>query len=185
MRFCFFRSRLFRSGKGGRRFCPRRKSLERKKQNRIRDSDPDLSQPAYAPPQVQAPQGASALLRNKSFRKNAPRLPPRSVQTMDDPQGALPGAGQPFPSRPKLRRATSCHPGGGSQRTSSMRGFTIFVHDVFLQFRTHLRGSSSDCSAAVIREGGTRKKPTPASLRRWVRNFFSLASCFSFRPKRS
>src|SRR5258708_31648612 len=66
-----------------------------------------------------------------------------------------------------------------------MRGFTMFVHDVFLQFRTHLRGSSSDCSAAVIREGAKRKKPPPVSLRRWVRNFFSLASCFSRRPKRS
>src|SRR5258705_12935387 len=52
-----------------------------------------------------------------------------------------------------------------------MRGFTIFVHDVFLQFRTHLRGSSSDCSAAVIREGAKRKKPPPVSLRRWVETF--------------
>src|SRR6267378_8236876 len=42
-----------------------------------------------------------------------------------------------------------------------MRGFTIFVHDVFLQFRTHLRGSSSDCSAAVIREGAKRKNHRP------------------------
>src|SRR6266403_6416294 len=42
-----------------------------------------------------------------------------------------------------------------------MRGFTIFVHDVFLHFRTHLRGSSSDCSAAVIRKGAKRKKPPP------------------------
>ena len=106
-----------------------------------------------------------------SFLKSAPKPPRRSVQTTDGRRAASPAADLPFRLRPKFRRATSGHPRGGSPRTSARRGFTISLHDFFLWFRTHLHGSSSDCSAGVTREGAKRKNPPPGSLRGWVRNF--------------